>query len=204
MSALPKYEPIPPGDRPAAGPAAGPLPAGPVLLTRLESESPPDFDLAPYHARGARILPLRPSATAREAAPPISPRVSASFRDLLIAGAIAIVLAICLALILGRGAPQPASPKPATPVAQTAAQTAFHAAIQTAAQTNAVHPAKPSAYGEEFVPPQATRRNHPTAPTATSATLAPASAAPAPSSDAPAPASAAPAPASASTATPSR
>src|ERR1035441_3292562 len=125
MSALPNYEPIPPGDRPAAGPAVGPLPAGPVLLTRLESESPPIFDLAPYPARSARILPLRPVATAGETAPPISPRVSPSFRDLLIAGAIAIVLAICLAFILGRGARQPANPQPATPVAQTAAQAAF-------------------------------------------------------------------------------
>ena len=175
MSALPKYEPIPPGDRPAAGPAAGSLPAGPVLLTRLESESPPIFDLAPYPARSARILPLRPVATAGEAAPPISPRISPSFRDILITGAIAIVLTICLAFILGRGARQRANPKPATPVAQTAAQAAFQTAIQTAAQTNAVHPAKPSAYGEAFVPPQATRRNHPTAPTAP----APASAAPA-------------------------
>jgi hypothetical protein len=180
MGALPKYEPFPAGDRPAAGPAAGPLPAGPVLLMRLESESPPDFDLAPYPARGARILPLRPSATAREAAPPISPRISASFRDILIAAAIAITLAICLALILGRGAP--ANPKPATPVAQTAAQTAFRTAFQTAGQTDAVHPAKPSAYGEAFVPPRAARRNHPTAPTAS----APASAAPAPASAAPA------------------
>ena len=188
MAALPKYEPFPPSDRPTAGPAAGPLPAGPVLLTRLESESPPVFDLAPYPARAARILPLRPSATAREAAPPTSPRISASFRDILIAAAIAIMLAICLALILGRGAPQPANPKPATPVAQTAAQTAFQTAIQTAAQTNAVHPAKPSAYGEAFVPPQATRRDHPTAP--------------APASTAPAPAT--PAPASATPATPSR
>jgi hypothetical protein len=146
---------------------------------RLESESPPDFDLAPYPARGARILPLRPSAIAREAAPPISPRISASFRDILIAAAIAITLAICLAFILGRGARQRANPQPATPVAQTAAQTAFQTAIQTAAQTNAVHPAKPSAYGEAFVPPQATRRNHPTAPAPASATPAPASAAPA-------------------------
>ena len=190
MGALPKYEPFPAGDRPAAGPAAGSLPAGPVLLTRLESESPPDFDLAPYPARGAHILPLRPVAPARETAPPISPRVSPSFRDLLIAGVIAIVLAICLALILGRGAPQPANPKPATPVAQTAAQAAFQTAIQTANQTNAVHPVKPSAYGEAFVPPRVARRNHPTAPV--------------PASDAPAPASAAPAPASAAPATPSR
>jgi hypothetical protein len=127
---------------------------------RLESESPPDFDLAPYPARGARILPLRPSATAREAAPPISPRISASFRDILIAAAIAITLAVCLALFLRGVVPQPADPKPATPVAQTADQAAF----QTAAQTNAVHLAKPSAYGEAFVPPQAIRRNHPTAP----------------------------------------
>jgi hypothetical protein len=166
-----------------------------VLLTRLESESPPIFDLAPYPARSARILPLRPVAIAGETALPISPRVSPSFRDILIAGAIAISLAICLAFILGRGARQPANPQPATPVAQTAAQTAFQTAIQTAAQTNAVHPAKPSAYGEAFVPPQATRRNHPTAPPAP----APASAAPTP-----APASAAPAPASAAPATPSR
>jgi hypothetical protein len=189
MGALPKYEPfpLPPGDRPL-GPAVGPLPVGPVLLTRLESESPPIFDLAPYPARAARILPLRPSATAREAALPISPRISPSFRDILIAGAIAIVLTICLAFILGRGARQRANPKPATPVAQTAAQTAFQTAIQTAAQTNAVHPAKPSAYGEAFVPPQATRRDHPTAP--------------APASTAPAPAT--PAPASATPATPSR
>ena len=156
MGALPKYEPFPAGDRPAAGPAAGSLPAGPVLLTRLESESPPDFDLAPYPARGAHILPLRP-----------------------VAGAIAIVLAICLALILDRGSPQPANPKPAAPVAQTAAQAAFQTAIQTANQTNAVHPVKPSAYGEAFVPPRVARRNHPTAPV--------------PASDAPAPASAAPA-----------
>src|ERR1035441_2665349 len=179
MAALPKYEPFPPSDRPTADPAAGPLPAGPVLLTRLESESPPIFDLAPYPARGARILPLRPVATAGETAPPISPRVSPSFRDLLIAGAIAIVLAICLAFILGRGARQPANPQPATPVAQTAAQAAFQTAIQTAAQTNAVHPAKPSAYGEAFVPPQATRRNHPAAPAAPTAPAL-ASAAPAP------------------------
>ena len=149
MSALPKYEPSSPGDRPAAGPAAGPLPAGPVLLSRLESGSPPDFDLAPYPARGAHILPMRPSAVAREAALPISPRISPSFRDLLIAAAIAIALAICLALVLGRNTPQPANPKPATPVAQTAA---------------AAHPTKPSAYGEAFQPPQAARRNHPGAP----------------------------------------
>src|ERR1035441_10567399 len=90
MAVLPKYESFPSSDRPTADPAAGPLPVGPVLLTRLESESPPIFDLAPYPARAARILPLRPSATAREAAPPISPRISPSFRDILITGAIAI------------------------------------------------------------------------------------------------------------------
>lgn len=161
MGALPKYDPsvLPPVD-PPPGCAARPLPAKPVLLTRLETGSSSGFDPAPYPSRGARILPLRPSAIVRETARPVTPRISASFRDLLIMAALAVLLAISLALFLRGIVPQPASSKPAAPVAQTASQ------------TNAIHPAKPSAYGEAFLPPQATRRGHPTAPSPASTTPA--------------------------------
>jgi hypothetical protein len=104
--------------------------------------------LAPYPARGARILPLRPLAAARDPALLTSPRISHSFRDLLIAAAIAILVAICAALILSRSAPRPATLQPP---------------VQTATQTSATHPAKPSAYGEAFQPPKGTRQSHPAA-----------------------------------------
>jgi hypothetical protein len=149
MGALPTPGPfLPPRDPDEQADPGAPQPAGPVLLVR--TELPTDVDRARRAAHAAGIL--RPFEVSRVPAPaPAAPRVSSSFRSLLAFAAIAIVLAVCLALILGTANPRPASPKPAA--APTSVQTGV-----------AVHPAKPSAYGEAFLPPPAAPRHHRSAP----------------------------------------
>lgn len=153
-------------------------PAGPVLLTRLEKAD----SLTGFASRtvpGALVLPLRryvigasrPVARAidYEPSPRVSPRISPSFRKLLIFAALALTLAVLMAFVLASTRPQQVDPRPVAAPA--------HTNLQTSAPTLSApvpgHPAKPSAYGEAFLPPRATPRSRPTAvprgPTATPA-----------------------------------
>ncbi len=150
MGALRKPEPLevaPIDDAKPVWPNAPPYPR-PVLLTRVEKADPgAGPGEASRSATSARNSVLRPYPIDREPTPPFVPAVAPSFRKLLLAGAGAILLAICLGLVLGFSRPQPAvAPRPAAARAQTTLQT--------------MHSAKPSAYGEAFMPPRAASRSH--------------------------------------------
>jgi hypothetical protein len=157
MGALRKPEsfelpPIDGGDRSQGSAAASRTPQspGPVLLTRLEA--PAAFDQA------KRISVLRPYPILPKPSEPLLPRIAPSFRKLVFVGVGAVLLAVCLALVLGSSSPQSAAPRPGTPARNT---------LQTA------HPAKPSAYGEAFIPPRpASRSRRIIAPIATADSFA--------------------------------